>query len=514
MASQEITTQLEISPTTPKGRRLVKARARPLCDLISRSDRIALRKGDDSWTYRRLLTEADRLAAGLAATGLSAGSRVALHLDNGPEIAITYLACFRLGAVIAPLNLRFKRPELEEMLRRLRPHLYIGDTQHYRLIQPIDTDLLSESSRFVVGDLEDVFAQRWASLLRDETAAFDNPDVDAPAALFSTSGTTGKPKLVVHSQATLGSAAARIAESYLRPDDVISFSMPMVHTAGAGHFLASLLTHASLIMLNATDPGRVLDNVETERCTYLTTFPAVYARLIDEQRRCPRDVSSLRVCLAGGDICPPGQREAFQLLFGRPLVNVWSAAEATGSYIELGPAGRPVTKLEVRLVDTHNITVLAGEPGELLLRGPNIALGYWIGPGEFDSFADGWYRSGDIMRQDKDGSFWYVARVKDLIVRAGSNISPVEVEQVLVSHPAVQDAGVVGVPAPGLGQCVIGFVQLVEGAGRDQLEHIRHYVLSQLADYKIPERLIPVSAIPRNALGKVERTVLARMAVT
>jgi long-chain acyl-CoA synthetase len=193
-------------------------------------------------------------------------------------------------------------------------------------------------------------------------------------------------------------------------------------------------------------------------------------------------------------------------------VNVWSAAEATGSYIELGPAGPPVTGLEVKLVDTQNVTVSPGELGELLLRGSNIALGYWTGEGEWDPFIDGWYRSGDIMRQDEHGKFWYVARVKDLIVRAGSNISPVEVEQILGAHPAVKDAGVVGIPDAILGQRVIGFVQLVEGAGTDQLDKIRLDALSQLADYKVPERLISVTAIPRNALGKVERVVLARMA--
>ncbi|MET1027319.1 MAG: class I adenylate-forming enzyme family protein [Dongiaceae bacterium] len=484
--------------------------------MVHRSDRLALYKDGESWTYRRLLTEADRLAAGFAAAGVRAGDRVALHLANGPEIALAYLACFRLGAIAAPLNLRFKTPELEAMLRRLRPCLYIGDTAHYRLVQPIGDDVLDTDARFVIGKLEDTAARPWASLLRDAaTVTFDDPDVNAPAMLFSTSGSTGQPKLVAHSQATFGQASMRSAQAYLEAGDRLAFFMPMVHVAGFNHFFSSLIRGASSIMLDGADPDGILDGIETHRCTYLATFPTIYAHLIDRQRHRPRDVSSLRLCLVAGDVCPPGRQEMFQSLFGRPLNNFWGATEASGTFtygLVPGPVSRPIPGVEIRLVDAQRNPVATGEAGELLLRGPNLSLGYWIGPGDCEGFADGWYATGDIMREDEAGNFWYVARAKDLIVRAGSNISPAEVEHVLVAHPAVIDAAVVGVPDPILGQCVIGLLQLEKAHAPDQLYHIRRSVSLQLADYKVPERLLAVPAIPRNALGKINRAALAEMA--
>jgi long-chain acyl-CoA synthetase len=203
-----------------------------LLDLIVGSDKLALVRGKDSWTYHHLLTEADRLAAGLAQAGVRAGDRVALHLGTGPEIILAYLACFRMGALAAPLNLRFKRLELEEMLRRIRPSLYIGDTERYRLLQQVGSDVLGTNARFVVGALEDSITQPWASLMSDTTLAFNGPDLDAPAVLLSTSGTTGKPKLVAHSQATLGTVATRLTKRDLHAEDVVAF-FPLWYTLRA-----------------------------------------------------------------------------------------------------------------------------------------------------------------------------------------------------------------------------------------------------------------------------------------
>jgi long-chain acyl-CoA synthetase len=235
---------------------------------------------------------------------------------------------------------------------------------------------------------------------------------------------------------------------------------------------------------------------------------------MDLQRRAPRDVSSLRFCVTAGDVPLPGQQEEFASAFGRPLRSVWSSTEGAGSFtygLRAGPVSRPIAEGGVRLVNAQGDLVGRGEPGQVELSGPHIALGYWRGPGNWEGFANGWYATGDVMREDGDGHFSYLSRAKDLIVRAGSNISPVEVEDVLGNHPSVRDAGVVGVPDPILGQRVVGLVQLVDGAGPDQLDHILQATSAQLADYKMPERLVSVSAIPRNGLGKIDRYLLAKM---
>ncbi len=448
--------------------------------------------------------------------GVGAGDRVALHLRNGPEIAIAYFACFRIGAIATPLNLRFKTAELEDMLRRILPSIYIGHAELYRLVAPIETRVLGAASRYVVGEPEDGMAQSWTRLHRDPAeTVFEEPDPDALALLLSTSGTTGKPKLVAHSHATLTCKTPMFVNGEIQEGDVNAFFLPMVHGSGIAFLLSDLLAGASLVMLDANDPYGILDAIETHRCTHVISTPTGFAHLMECQRRRPRNVSSLRICLAGGDVCPPRLQEVFPYHFGLPLRTFWASTEGGSSFtygLQPGPVSRPLLGVEIRLLDAEDRAVPQGEPGEMMLRGPHVALGYWTGPGKLERFPDGWYRTGDLMREDEEGNFWFVARAKDLIVRAGSNISPIEVEQVLAEHPDVRDAGVVGVPDPVLGQRVLGFVQLAEGVGADRLEDVSRRASARLADYKMPERLIAVAAIPRNGLGKIDRARLARMA--
>jgi acyl-CoA synthetase (AMP-forming)/AMP-acid ligase II len=161
------------------------------------------------------------------------------------------------------------------------------------------------------------------------------------------------------------------------------------------------------------------------------------------------------------------------------------------------------------LVDENDEPVPPGEVGELAVRGPHVTIGYWAGPGRItDAPKEGWFHTGDLMRQDEKGDLWFVSRKKHLIVRGGSKISPVEVERVLMAHPAVRDAAVVGVPDPDLGQRVAGFVQVADGAQRVDLSEILAFATERLAEYKVPETLKIVDKIPRNPLGKIDRQLL------
>jgi acyl-CoA synthetase (AMP-forming)/AMP-acid ligase II len=161
------------------------------------------------------------------------------------------------------------------------------------------------------------------------------------------------------------------------------------------------------------------------------------------------------------------------------------------------------------LVDDNQVPVPRGEVGELVVRGPHVTIGYWAGPGRIkDAPQEGWFHTGDLMRQDEKGDLWFVARKKQLIVRGGSKISPVEVERVLMAHPAVHDAAVVGVPDADLGQRVAGFVQLADGAQCIDPNEILAVATERLADYKVPETLEIVDRIPRNTLGKIDRQLL------
>jgi long-chain acyl-CoA synthetase len=288
---------------------------------------------------------------------------------------------------------------------------------------------------------------------------------------------------------------------------------PMVHVAGLFALLLSVNCGAPMVMVERFDPDAVLDRIELHGCTWMLGLPFMYDALLERQRTQPRNVSSLRYCRCAGDVCPIQLQVDFEATFGVPLRNNWGATEVVGALregLQPGPVTRIAPGAQIRLVDDEGSDVPRGEVGEFLVRGPYVTVGYWVGPDRIDDATrDGWYHSGDLMRQGEGDELWFVGRKKDLIIRGGSNISPVEVERVLLSHPLVRDAAVFGVPDPVLGQRVAAVVQLSSGSGNGALGAILNDIRRQLADYKAPERLWAVDAVPRGPLGKLDRRAAA-----
>jgi long-chain acyl-CoA synthetase len=483
-------------------------------DPISSSTKVAFVDGESCWTHAHLATEIDRLAAGMVKFGVRSGNRVCLHLHNGPLLAVAYFACFRLGAIAVPLNLRFTAVELEDVLGRVQPSLYLGQIELYQRVEGVDASILPDRARFITGDVVHGFARPWAELLGEPSnaPAPGSVNMQAPAILLTTSGTTGKPKFVAHSLEGLAHVAARLEPMGFTSGQAIAFVMPMAHASGLSTLLAALRLGVMVVFVDGADPEAILDVIEHQRSSILVASPATFARLIERQTDQARDVSSLRVCLTSSDVCPTGQQDAFAALFGLPLRSFWASTEGLVALtygLQTGSVSRLIPNTEIRLVNTDGTIVPVGEVGEMLVRGPTVMLGYWSSNGLLEGKKDGWYSSGDLMRQDKEGNIWFVSRLNDIIVRGGSNISPVEVEQVLSSHPAIRDAAVIGVEDPVLGQRVVGFVRLNDNVDIEEIGGIQKYTAVRLAAYKIPERLLIVSNIPRNGLGKIERKRLA-----
>jgi long-chain acyl-CoA synthetase len=482
----------------------------------TRPKNVAFIKDKEIWTYERLATEVDRLARGLIEHGVRKGDRVALHMANLPELVVAYHACFRVGAIAAPLNIRFKTAELTPLLQRLRPALYIGQTALYSQVASIDSSILASNNRFVVvdGSVNDPRVQPWTRLFAETNGEPVRvaPDVDAAAVLLTTSGTTGQPKFVIHTLATLSKTAESFEHFDLDSDQITSLFCPMVHASGLFTMLACIRLGVPFVLLERFDPDAVLDAIERHHCTWVSGLPFMFSSLLHHQRARARNVNSLQTCLVGGDVCPPQLQEQFPYFFGIPLRSRWVSTEACGSLtygLQPGPVSRIVTGAQVRLVDDNDVLVPRGEVGELVVRGPHVTIGYWTGPGQLkDAPKEGWFHTGDLMRQDEKGGLWFVSRKKQLIIRGGSNISPVEIERVLMAHPAVRDAAVVGVPDPDLGQRVAGFVQLADSAQSVDLDEILAFATERLADYKVPETLEIVDKIPRNTLGKIDRQLL------
>jgi long-chain acyl-CoA synthetase len=508
---QKETSQMKI---TPVGALMRQALTRPKSTAFIFHEEV--------WTYERLAAEAQRLARGLTARAVGPGDRVVLHMMNRPEMIVAYYACFLLGAIAAPLRTAFKFAELAPLLQRLKPALYIGEIGLYDNVAPVDVLILPLHKRFVVeGTFEDHGVQPWQALFEGETNETlpTTPASYKPAVLINTSGTTGQPKFVMHTPATLSESLDLTLRHWgLWEDDILVQPLSMAHMSGFVSFLSYIQYGTPFVLLESFDAEIVLDTIERYHCTWCLGFPAQYAALLECQRIRPRNLTSLRICLTGADACPIDLQKQVTSIFGAPLYNIWAATEVVGSLtfgLQHGPVVRIVREARIRLVDDKGAEVADGEVGELLIRGKNVFAGYWNDPeATQDSLKAGWYHTGDLMRRGEKDELWFVSRKKDIIIRGGTNISPVEVEEALVaSHPAIEEAAVVGIPDAVLGQRVFGFVKLAEGAMHTAVSEILRKVATRLASYKVPEGLGVVDELPRNALSKVDRNKLLTMAL-
>jgi long-chain acyl-CoA synthetase len=485
----------------------------------SQPERTAFVFEEDAWSYRRLAEESERVAQGLAASGVKAGDRVVLHMMNRPEMLVAYYACFRMGAIAAPLRTTFTCAELAPMLQRLRPALYIGESALYPNVAPVDATVLPREKRFIVDDADQNHAvQPWDVLKQAPHSDLPTPASHQPAVLINTSGSTGQPKFVVHTLDTLAATTELIHRHFgLSADDVIVSPLQLAHATGLRLSLMFVQFGLPFIMLQTANPDIVLDRIERHRCTWMLGFPYQYAGMFEAQQAKPRDVSSLRICLTAADVCPIDLQNRFTSALGVRLHNIWGTTEATGQLtfgLQPGPVVRIGEEGQVRLVDEHGSDVAHGEVGELLIRGANVFTGYWDDPAATaQNLRDGWYCTGDLMRRGEGEELRFVSRKKDIIICGGTNISPTEVEEALVAcHPAVEEAGAVGKPDPVLGQRVFGFVKLAAGAREGVLAEILQNVAGRLAPYKVPAGLRVIDALPRIGLSKVDRRALARMA--
>jgi acyl-CoA synthetase (AMP-forming)/AMP-acid ligase II len=474
---------------------------------------------NEPWTYERVAVEAERVARGMAAHGVGSGDRVALHMMNRPEFIFAYFACFRLGAIAVPLRTAFKFSELSPLLKRLKPALYIGESALYENVAPLDASTLPEERRFIVDHA--ARGPSWQDLC-NAGEAVDLPlhaGGESPAVLITTSGTTGEPKFVVHTSASLAWSANMLSDNWeWYEQDVMCMPLPLAHMSGLSVYLALYDVGATFVLLESFDASAVLDAIERHHCTVHLGFPAHYAAMLASQRDQPRNLKSLRFSLTGGDACPTELQSQVGASFGAPLRNVWAATEAVGT---LAPATRPgpfvriVDDAQLRLVSDSGKDAAEGEAGELLVRGPNLFSGYWNDmTATSQSLKGGWYHTGDIMRRAGD-ELEFVGRKKDIIIRGGTNISPVEVEEAIAaSHSMVEEAAVAGIPDAVLGQRVFGFVKLAGGQGASVVADIIKNLEVRLASYKIPERITILDALPRTALGKVDRTALQKLATS
>jgi len=480
----------------------------------------AVFQGDTVLTYAELDARCNRMANALAGLGVTAGDRVALLFNNDFRFLETLFGTMRLGGVAVPLNIRMG----DEALR------YVTEDSEAGVL--VASATLAERGRALAAQIpaiKHLIADGPAvegALAYEAVVAAASPALSRRATAFDetcmqpyTSGSTGKPKgvLLTHGGQIWN---ADILRKAILADDTerALIAVPLYHkNAMAGAVKPFLLAGGSLVILPGFDALEVIRAIDRYKVTYLTGVPAMYKMILAEKDALGRhDVSSVRYAVCGSAEVPDELLEEFHRVFGAPIGESYGLTEGGPVPVtntrwglkKRGSCGLAFPGCDVRLVDEAGAEVGVDEVGELITRNPGLAKGYWKLPeATAKKFRDGWLATGDLMRRDADGYYYFVGRRDDMINVAGENVYPKEVEDILLRHPNLRDACVVPGPHDVKGEVPIAFVVARE-AGRTTEEDVRRFFLERGAPYAHPRRVVFLEALPLGGTGKIDRIAL------
>lgn len=484
-----------------------------------RPDAPALTHGDVTATFADLDRASTAAARALVSSGVRPGDRVALLAHNGPEYVELLIACAKAGGVAVTLNWRLSRTEIADILADADPALIVAGEALAPLIAtaPAPVVVLGPAYR-------DWVAQR------DDTVELPGSRPTDMAVLLYTSGTTGRPKGVALTHAGVCHARRLAAEVYdFSPGDTMLVAMPLFHVGGLAHVAGPLLQGGHAVLMAAPVPDEVLRSIERHRVTHGFFVPTVIQSLLAAPGLADMDLSSLRRVMYGAAPISETLLSRAMTALRCDFLHAYGLTEAGGTVTALPPqdhdpggpraallrsCGRPVPWAEVGLFDPETREPVAtGQVGELWVRSAAVMTGYWHRPAETaEVLVDGgWLRTGDAASRDAAGYLFIHDRYKDMIISGGENVYPAEVDNVLARHPAVAEVAVIGAPHEKWGETVHAVVVLAGGASATAEELIA-FCRDRLAHYKCPTSVEFVSALPRNASGKILKADLRRRA--
>ena len=484
-------------------------------------DELALVSATNAWTWRELDRDSARLAAHLVGMGLAPGDRVASLMPNRGELLLHFLACLKAGLIVTPLNYRYTPPEIDYALGRSGASMLFA---HVERAADVEASSLAGDLPFGLisygGSMDR--AEGFEDLVEREAPAVDLPvpDADAPAFVLFTSGSTGKPKGVMHSLNSFGSVVASFAQAMaVTAADAVLPGGSLSHVGAMSTAMAALSRGARVVVAHSADGDELLPLMRQHRPSILVMLPAALIALQHDHAATGEDFGSLRLCITGGDKFPDNLEREFTALTGLPVHETYGMTEnpdflfnPPDSVVKAGSVGVVCPGYVASVRDEDGQEVAVGTDGRLWAKGSPVTMGYWDDPAATGAaFEDGWLDTGDVVRVDGDGYFWFLGRKKQIIVHDGSNISPQEVEDAVMAHPAVDNAGVVGVHDPAHGENVWAYVTIRNGVARPSSQDIIRRAREQVG-YKAPEVIVFLDDIPLNATGKVDRATLKKWA--
>lgn len=500
-------------------------------------DRAAIIFEGKKYSFAELNEGATKLADALSKLGVKKGDRVAILQVNCNQYVEAYFATAKLGGIFVPLNFRAKQNELTHMLRNAEASVLFVGERYVDLVNSMRPDLPTVK-HYICIDGQAKGMLSYEKLLASgspEPKTFAPINDDDPTVLMYTAGTTGLPKGVPQ---THNSYSFYVLQNVNPPDPEVAetnlITMPLYHVAGMQAVLSAIYGGRTIALMKQFETKEWFETAQREKVTRAMLVPTMLKRIVDDPDFNKYDLSNIRVITYGAAACPlEVLKKTIELFPGRALINAFGGTETSSTIAMLraedqiitgketakekekklkrlaSSIGRPLDDVEVQIRDEEGRALPKGQAGELVIRGPRIMKGYWKDEEKTKKAftPDGWYRTGDTGYIDEEGYIYLTGRADDLIKRGGEYISPEEVENVLYTHPKIEEATVIGVPDPEWGQQPRAVVVLKKGQ-KATPEEIMEYCRAKLAGFKRPRSVVFVNELPKTSTGKVLRRTL------
>jgi len=479
-----------------------------------------------TYTYADLCALTQSLAVSLQAQGINPGNRVAFLLPNCLEIVLCYYACFKIGAIAVPLNIRFGPDLLRHAINHSGARVLVTEPELFARIGEIRQSLPGvELYYLTAGHAQFQGVSPFDDLLTATSSPNRWPALNqnCPAAIYYTSGTTGLPKAVIHSHGSLERATQmQINQIAISSVDRTVIMFPVCYLIGFGsQILPFHSCGAVCVLLPYFEPRLALEAIQAYQPTKTYGFPQLYNDLVNCPEASQFNVRSLNFCFSAGEAIAVAIQERFKRSFGVEItegcgmteLQIYSMNPPYGQK-KVGSIGKPIVGMEVSLVDDSGHPISrAGEIGEMIVRGGSMTAGYWRDPElTARNIRDGWFHTGDLAYKDGEDFYWFVSRKSEIIKHQAGLVSPIEVEGVLYQNPAVREVGVIGVP-DGLGlELPQAYVVLQKSSMPATEQQLIEFSRMRLPDYKVPCRVIFTQDLPHGPTGKIDRRTLRKNA--
>lgn len=488
-------------------------------------DKMAIALGERRLSYAELDELSNRVASGLMKIGLAKGDRVAMLLSNSPDFAVIYFGIVKAGAIAVPLDTKYKLTEISALISDCQPKVLIGESAPLEAIGPALAGFKSIERVISLGpDYRDEFLS-YQALLDSGSAQPVEVDIkpEDAAHIAYTSGPTLHPRGVVLSHRSLVTEAAISAAGFGQGDSdrVVLFALPMHHAFGLVVILfTSVYKGSTVVMLNGVSVSSLMELIEREKATMFMGVPFVHALMVSEaeEKGMKYDLSSLRLCGSAGAALPEDIAQRFRKIFGLGLVDFWGQTEASahvtccslnGASVE-GSVGKALPGWQLKILDEKGRELPANHRGEIVVRGPLMSEYYGHPRLTATVLRGGWLYTGDLGMVDDRGNLFLFGNKKGMIIAKGQNIFPGDIEEVLLRHPKVAEAAVVGMPDEVRGETIRAVIRLKAGEKASEQE-MKRFCQEHLANYKVPKQVIFVDSIPRTESGEIRKEALRKL---